>query len=189
MKSIGAYEAKTHLPRLLDEVAKGERITITARLQDASYNPLQAPKVDAILQTPDGPEPLPMLPIANRPGVFESTLLAKKTGVQSVKLALPAGPDGDVPYLESQFTVELPSVETSEVWLDKPLLVDIATTSGGKYFELSELDELPASIPSKTQVIEIRSKPIPLWDVWPVMVAFVSLLSVEWFVRKRCKLL
>jgi prevent-host-death family protein len=29
MKSIGAYEAKTHLPRLLDEVANGERITIT----------------------------------------------------------------------------------------------------------------------------------------------------------------
>ena len=29
MKIIGAYEAKTHLPRLLDEVEKGERITIT----------------------------------------------------------------------------------------------------------------------------------------------------------------
>jgi prevent-host-death family protein len=26
---VGAYEAKTHLPRLLDEVAKGETITIT----------------------------------------------------------------------------------------------------------------------------------------------------------------
>lgn len=29
MRSIGAYEAKTHLPRLLDDVARGERITIT----------------------------------------------------------------------------------------------------------------------------------------------------------------
>jgi prevent-host-death family protein len=29
MRSIGAYEAKTHLPRLLDEVARGETITIT----------------------------------------------------------------------------------------------------------------------------------------------------------------
>ncbi len=29
MRTIGAYEAKTHLPRLLDDVAKGERITIT----------------------------------------------------------------------------------------------------------------------------------------------------------------
>ena len=29
MKTVGSYEAKTHLPRLLDEVAKGEEITIT----------------------------------------------------------------------------------------------------------------------------------------------------------------
>jgi prevent-host-death family protein len=29
MRTIGSYEAKTHLPRLLDEVARGERITIT----------------------------------------------------------------------------------------------------------------------------------------------------------------
>ncbi len=29
MRWIGAYEAKTHLPRLLDEVAAGEEITIT----------------------------------------------------------------------------------------------------------------------------------------------------------------
>jgi prevent-host-death family protein len=28
-RTIGAYEAKTHLPRLLDEVAKGASITIT----------------------------------------------------------------------------------------------------------------------------------------------------------------
>lgn len=29
MKTIGSYEAKTHLPRLLDQAAKGEKITIT----------------------------------------------------------------------------------------------------------------------------------------------------------------
>lgn len=29
MRTVGAYEAKTHLPRLLDEVAGGEEITIT----------------------------------------------------------------------------------------------------------------------------------------------------------------
>ncbi|HOF87379.1 MAG TPA: type II toxin-antitoxin system prevent-host-death family antitoxin [Armatimonadota bacterium] len=29
MKTVGAYEAKTHLPRLLDEVEQGEHIIIT----------------------------------------------------------------------------------------------------------------------------------------------------------------
>ncbi len=31
MKSVGSYEAKTHLPRLLSRVEKGESITITKR--------------------------------------------------------------------------------------------------------------------------------------------------------------
>ena len=29
MKTVGAYDAKTHLPKLLELVAKGEKITIT----------------------------------------------------------------------------------------------------------------------------------------------------------------
>ena len=29
MKTVGSYEAKTHLPRFLDEVAKGETIMVT----------------------------------------------------------------------------------------------------------------------------------------------------------------
>jgi prevent-host-death family protein len=29
VQTVGAYEAKTHLPRLLDEVAQGKSITIT----------------------------------------------------------------------------------------------------------------------------------------------------------------
>jgi prevent-host-death family protein len=29
MESVGSYEAKTHLPQLLERVAKGETITIT----------------------------------------------------------------------------------------------------------------------------------------------------------------
>jgi len=31
MRRVGSYEAKTHLPRLLDEVAAGATITITKR--------------------------------------------------------------------------------------------------------------------------------------------------------------
>jgi len=31
MKSVGSYEAKTHLPQLLSRVEKGETITITKR--------------------------------------------------------------------------------------------------------------------------------------------------------------
>ncbi|MGD9504875.1 MAG: type II toxin-antitoxin system Phd/YefM family antitoxin [Syntrophobacteraceae bacterium] len=44
MKTVGAYEAKTHLPQLLELVARGEKITITkhgvpvAILQPADFS-------------------------------------------------------------------------------------------------------------------------------------------------------
>lgn len=48
MFSVGAYEAKTHLPALLDRVARGEHITITrhgvpvAKLVPAAERPKAA---------------------------------------------------------------------------------------------------------------------------------------------------
>jgi prevent-host-death family protein len=45
METIGAYEAKTHLPQLLKRVAKGERITITKH--GVPVATLQAPAATA----------------------------------------------------------------------------------------------------------------------------------------------
>lgn len=58
MDSIGSYEAKTHLPQLLERVAKGEKITITkhgvpvATLQpaDASKKPPVREVIDQLKQ-------------------------------------------------------------------------------------------------------------------------------------------
>jgi prevent-host-death family protein len=48
MKTVGSYEAKTHLPRLLDEVEKGERITITKHGRPVAVlvPPGSAPSID-----------------------------------------------------------------------------------------------------------------------------------------------
>lgn len=51
MKTVGSYEAKTHLPRLLKEVANGEKIIITkhgvavAMLVSVQSKQKQDPKV------------------------------------------------------------------------------------------------------------------------------------------------
>jgi prevent-host-death family protein len=54
MRLIGAYEAKTHLPRLLDEVEKGERITITKHGRPVAVlvppDAVPARDVDALLE-------------------------------------------------------------------------------------------------------------------------------------------
>ncbi len=45
METVGAYEAKTHLPQLLERVAKGEKITITKHgVPVATLRPADASK-------------------------------------------------------------------------------------------------------------------------------------------------
>ena len=46
MESIGSFEAKTHLPQLLERVAKGEEITITRHGKPVARLVPAAPKPD-----------------------------------------------------------------------------------------------------------------------------------------------
>jgi len=56
MRHVGSYEAKTHLPALLDSVARGEVVVITrrgrpaARLVPVPANPADAPAAVAALR-------------------------------------------------------------------------------------------------------------------------------------------
>ena len=52
-QTVGAYDAKTHLPQLLDRVARGERITITKRGTPVAMlvpPDVAGPDVDAVIK-------------------------------------------------------------------------------------------------------------------------------------------
>jgi len=49
METVGAYQAKTHLPKLLERVMKGERITITKHGVPVAV--LQPPAMQATADT------------------------------------------------------------------------------------------------------------------------------------------
>jgi hypothetical protein len=172
-----------------DRYELGETLGITARLQDAAYNPLVLPKVEAHVQVAgEATETVPLAPLANQPGDYAASLIARRTGLHTLRVPLPAG-ESDGGLIETSFTVELPSAETSQVWLNQPLLADLAQLSGGQYFDVSELNKLADAIPDRTTTVESRSQPIPLWDVRGMLVALVGLLCTEWLLRKRYRLL
>ena len=49
METVGAYEAKTHLPKLLERVLRGERITITKHGIPVAV--LQPPDTEKVVDT------------------------------------------------------------------------------------------------------------------------------------------
>lgn len=172
-----------------DRYEVGQKVIINANLQDPTYNPLDLPRVDATIQVGnDTPETIPLTAVPNQKGNYTFTYTARKTGINTLRINIPSG-DAEGASIELPFTVELPSVETSQVWLDSARLEDLAKLSGGRYFDVSQLKELAAAIPDKSETIEVRDKPDPLWDVRGMLFALVLLLGVEWFIRKQCKLM
>lgn len=185
----------------------GDKVTISARLKDASFDPLVAPQVEATIDVPGGsPLPLILRPVSSQPGEYEGAFTARSVGTHKLRVNLPAS-EGS---LESSaepvdFSVVLPAVETRQTFLNKPLLRDLAAASGGAYFEVNELDKLAATIPDATETIEVPGKPILLWssnlrpvifglelpircDVLVLLVLVIPLCA-EWAVRKAYKLL
>ena len=134
------------------------------------------------------PAPIELKAIPNQPGHFETTLTARATGQHIVKVEL----EEDLlklPLIEVAFNVSIPTVETNEVWLNKPRLIELGRASGGGYFELDQLDALIAAIPDVRRTIDIRGTPVPLWDTRRMLLLLVGLLCAEWAIRKRFKLM
>lgn len=182
-----------------DRYEVGDKIAITARLRDASYAPLQAEQVEATLRTEDGtPISVILKPVMGQDGTYEGFTAARRTGVHALTVDIPSSQGVKPTVDEKNFSVELPRVEMNQQWLDKPRLVELASATGGQYFELNELEKLAAAVPDQTETIVERGPPTSLWDLrmWNALSIrqlllglLVGLLSAEWALRKAFKLL
>ena len=168
----------------------GDRVEITARdLKDENFN-LYVLKEIPVEIISDGEKPRTMMlkAVPNQEGIYQSSFAVRSTGRHIVKVKMPQG-TGEPPTVQTAFDVILPTVETNEVALNKPLLVELANASGGAYFEIDEIANLPSKIPPKIRHSEFQDKPRLLWDTNRLLLLLVALLSVEWAMRKGFKLL
>ena len=168
----------------------GDNVTITARLTDPLYQPLAEPVVRATLTAPGVPETqVELKQVQDQPGQYEGSVAAMHLNLNELSLTLPGEANGKPVRITKQFSVTLPRVEFDDPRLNKALLVDIAERSGGRYFDLDELDQLAQAIPEATETIVVPDKPAELWDTNRVLILLVGLLTIEWGLRKRFKLM
>jgi hypothetical protein len=174
-----------------DVYAVGSRIAVTARLYDAAFEPLTEPTVPAVVRTgPDAP-PQEMLlrQVANRPGHYEGSVIAGRVGTTRIEVTLP-GTGGTGPVrLARQVTVEPPRVEFRDPRLNRALLADLAERSGGRYYEIDEAERVADDLPDRQETVVVREPPRTLWDTWRLLVLLVGLLTVEWALRKKYRLM
>ncbi len=75
-------------------------------------------------------------------------------------------------------------VELAELTADRDFLHRATSTTGGRLAELNDLDSLLDSFGSPKEVLKERRN-ITLWDTWPLLVAFLGFLTMEWILRRR----
>ena len=166
----------------------GDRIRLSAQLREPNFDPFDKDEVKGEILIPGKePEEITFTKIPNQPGKYEAAAVAASPGNHSVSVTLPGG-DGET-TIDADFTVMLPIRETQESWLDRPSLIELAKSTGGKYFEVDQVDALASAVPSRIRKYETQSEPMPLWDNRTVLIALASLLTLEWAFRKKFKLL
>ncbi len=179
----------------------GDRVTLTAQVLDERFEPYTAQSIEAKIQGEDGrvrPIKLNLLP--GQPGNYRASYVAQQTG--TFKITVDLGTDEDEELIVPiSFRVFPPRIESTAFWQNSNLLKQLASESDGKYITLDKVSTLADLLPRLETKTDINRPPIPFWDTklqmfgteipirYFVFGLLVLLLTVEWAVRKKTKLL
>jgi hypothetical protein len=138
------------------------------------------------LRRPDGSEEeVPCLPSQEASGssVYEGTFLVREAGVHRLGCATPKGE-----RIEEEFDAGAFTAEFDNPRVDRVLLEGVAEASGGRMVSLDRLEELPDWIRARVRTVRQRTGH-PLWGSPALFGVFCLLITAEWLLRRRCRLM
>jgi hypothetical protein len=175
--------AQTEALRLVPErplVSRGEPVRLEAALQDASFQPVTGARVTARLA---GPQSRDVVLESRGEGAYGATLEALPPGRYTVSATAQSGGRA-VGSANATFWVDAQSAEWQDVAPDPGLLAAVAQASGGAAIRPGEEGGIPASI-TAARPRAGRERTVRLWESPFAFAAIASLLSAEWWFRRR----
>jgi hypothetical protein len=115
-------------------------------------------------------------------GVYEGALADLTDGHYEVVMVEPqlSGNPAAV-----RFSVVPPPGEFARTEMDAAALAAAAETTRGKFYTIADADKLLADLPAGRRVPIRNLPPIPIWNRWWLLSAFLSCITAEWILRKR----
>ena len=174
------------------EYRPGEGVRVRLRFRDPAQAPDQGPLV---LQCESPEQPNRSLELPRRgdlPGFFETTLQALPVGPYRLRWLPPVSPTdktfepaGQTMPAVARFTVSAPPGELARLAVDRRALAKTARETGGKSYTLATADRLANDLPPAAPVI-LEHLPSRRLASEPMVIGLlVSLLAVEWILRRR----
>jgi uncharacterized membrane protein len=167
-----------------DTYLPGEAIRLYAEVSNKAFERMNNAKVIAKVTNPDGiTETVPLDWNGAGEGTYQAELNATAAGIYRVEVNATQGSQ-DLGANRTSFQVQDRPVEFYNASLDTRLLESVAQSTGGQYYPLSELGDLPDDaqyVEGKTSFTEQKE----LWDVPFLFMLLCMTLGGEWFWRKR----
>ncbi len=162
-----------------DRYLPGEPVWLRARFRDPELAPASDQlNVDVVL--PDGrSEAVTLNRRGSDRGAFGAALRFELPGAYRAQL------ESDERPATAEFAIEPPLSEADRTTADFRVLAEAAALSGGRFYRLEEAGRLPRDLPEARSAPIEPLPPAPLWNRWPLLLAFVLLLSGEWLLRKQ----
>jgi hypothetical protein len=164
----------------------GDNVEFRVRFLDEKLTPPAADGVTVIVERPgDAQRKVTLTRIPESPSVFEGQLSQVAEGTYHAFIATPAFTEAPP---AQDFKVESPARETRVLKTDVVEMTRAAAITQGKTYTLANVARLPDDLPPGLPVPLDTGDPIRLWNHWLALTLFVALLTTEWLLRKRYRL-
>ena len=167
-----------------DSYVPGEPVRLFADISDSSFARMNNADVSGRVIDPDGnSQPLRFEWTGLEDGTYQAGMSGSVPGIYTLEVDASFGGE-DIGSYESTFQVRDRPVEFYDAALDSRFLQSVAEESGGRYYTLSNLGNLPDDavyVDGESSIIEQRE----LWDVPFLFLLLTLLLGGEWFWRKQ----
>lgn len=145
-------------------------------------------KARGVVSKADDPTGQPVLtfdlsPSPTAPLDYDGLAIGLRPGEYKVKLEVDSAELGDEPVVAELQVQEPATSELSDISANRPLLETIADFTKGRLLLPHELAELPQIFHGVSESTTLRSEQ-SLWDSWPLLLLFFTLLTLEWVLRK-----
>lgn len=186
-------KSRCQIQTVKDQFQVGESVVVTVTALDEKFAPVVAPQLDLNLQAPSqvgepppSPQGVQLTPVQGREGTYQARFIPERAGTWQLSLKLP-GSSG----VSSQrdLAVTESDLEMRNTPLNKAAMKQFAEASGGKYFDIDDAAKAAELIPDRSRTYVVRERPRMLWDNGYLLAALVALVSLEWILRKKAKLL
>jgi hypothetical protein len=181
--SPGPVTASMPARNLMDE----GHVQIAAQVRDPQFQPAADAHVTAHIVGPEGANALiDLTPSRDTPGLYQAEWTAERPGAYLAEVT--AEDAGSQPQELGRdvltFQREDGIAENFHTEQNRPLLEQLASQTGGRYWKPSELKNLPRDIGYSEAGISVRTTN-ELWDMPIVFLLLLCLPITEWLLRRK----